>query len=71
MLPQSKAPKNDISWPRTRPALMCILCGRQVGEVVDGRAVHHPGCSVGFRSVGGMLRCCNCGGSVTVEEGAD
>lgn len=47
--------------------LSCLMCGRMVGQVVDGRIVHHSGCGGQLRVERGMLRCCGCGGSVYRE----
>lgn len=57
---------------RRRPAvvqadLSCLMCGRQVGQLVDGRVVHRAGCGGQLRIDRGMLRCCQCGGSVYRE----
>ena len=61
-------PRKSFAWPTSRPALICMLCGRQEGEVVDGRAVHHAGCSREMPNQGRMIRCCACGGSLMVED---
>ena len=47
--------------------LSCMMCGRLVGQVVDGRIVHRDGCGRQLRVERGMLRCCGCGGSVYRE----
>jgi hypothetical protein len=47
--------------------LSCLMCGRLVGSVVDGRIVHRAGCGGQLRVERGMLRCCGCGGSVYRE----
>jgi hypothetical protein len=47
--------------------LSCLMCGRNVGQVIDGRVVHRAGCSGQLRVERGMLRCCGCGGSVYRE----
>lgn len=47
--------------------LGCLMCGRQVGQIVDGRVVHRAGCGGQLRIERGMLRCCGCGGSVYRE----
>ncbi len=64
----SSIPRKSFAWPTSRPALICMLCSRQVGEVVDGRVVHHAGCSREMPSLGRMVRCCACGGSLMVED---
>ena len=38
-----------------------------VGEVVQGRFVPHA-CGEPLRRVGGIVRCCHCGGSLYPEE---
>jgi hypothetical protein len=43
------------------------MCGRTVGDVVNGRAVQHPGCSGRLRVERGMVRCCHCNGPVYRE----
>ena len=45
----------------------CWMCGRLVGQVLDGRVVHRSGCGGQLRIERGMLRCCGCGGSVYRE----
>ena len=47
--------------------LSCLMCGRMVGQVIDGRVVHRAGCGGQLRVERGMLRCCGCGGSVYRE----
>jgi hypothetical protein len=47
--------------------LSCMMCGRLVGQVVDGRVVHRDNCGRQLRVERGMLRCCGCGGSVYRE----
>lgn len=47
--------------------LACLMCGRTVGEVVNGRAVQHPGCSSRLRIERGLVRCCHCNGPVYRE----
>jgi len=47
--------------------LSCLMCGRLVGQVVDGRVVHRDNCGRPLRVERGMLRCCGCGGSVYRE----
>ena len=47
--------------------LSCLMCGRMVGQVIDGRIVHRSGCGGQLRIERGMLRCCGCGGSVYRE----
>jgi hypothetical protein len=47
--------------------LSCLMCGRLVGQVVDGRVIHRDNCGRQLRVERGMLRCCGCGGSVYRE----
>lgn len=47
--------------------LSCLMCGRMVGQVIDGRVIHRAGCGGQLRVERGMLRCCGCGGSVYRE----
>jgi hypothetical protein len=47
--------------------LSCLMCGRMVGHVIDNRVVHRTGCGGQIRLVGGMLRCCQCSGTLYRE----
>jgi hypothetical protein len=47
--------------------LSCMMCGRMVGQIVDGNIVHRSGCGGQLRLDRGLLRCCQCGGSVYRE----
>ncbi|MCC7369550.1 MAG: hypothetical protein IT306_14070 [Chloroflexi bacterium] len=47
--------------------LACMMCGRNVGQIVDGNIVHRTGCGGRLRLERGLLRCCQCGGSVYRE----
>ena len=47
--------------------LGCLMCGRTVGVVVEGKAYHHSGCGQRLRVQGGLLRCCQCQGPVYKE----
>ncbi|MFN8523055.1 MAG: hypothetical protein U0821_08095 [Chloroflexota bacterium] len=47
--------------------LTCLMCGRVVGDIVAGRAVHHAGCSGRLGVERGLIRCCKCGGPVSRE----
>ena len=47
--------------------LSCMMCGRMVGQIVDGQIVHRTGCGGQLRLERGLLRCCQCGGSVYRE----
>jgi hypothetical protein len=48
--------------------LSCMMCGRMVGQIVDGRVVHRAGCGGQLRVDRGVLRCCQCGGSIYRES---
>ena len=60
--------RENVTWGTARPVLVCMLCGRQVGELVGRQVVHHAGCSGKLTLVGRTIRCCACRGSVTIEE---
>lgn len=47
--------------------LGCLMCGRTVGVIVQGKAYHHSGCAQRLRVQGGLLRCCQCQGPVYRE----
>jgi hypothetical protein len=47
--------------------LSCMMCGRMVGQIIDGIVVHRAGCGGQLRVDRGLLRCCQCGGSVYRE----
>lgn len=47
--------------------LSCMMCGRMVGQIIDGRVVHRSGCGGQLRVDRGLLRCCQCSGSVYRE----
>ena len=47
--------------------LRCLLCSREVGQVLGGRVQQHPGCSIPMPQRGGTPRCCHCGGSLYLE----
>lgn len=53
--------------PKIEADLSCMMCGRTVGQIIDGRIVHRAGCGGKLRIDRGILRCCNCGGSVYRE----
>ena len=52
---------------RVEAELNCMMCGRTVGEIVNGRAIQHRGCRERLRIDRGVLRCCHCGGTVYRE----
>jgi len=43
------------------------MCGRLVGHVIDNRVVHRQGCGGQIKMIGGMLRCCQCSGTLYRE----
>jgi hypothetical protein len=47
--------------------LSCMMCGRIVGDVVNGRVVQHAGCPNELRVNHGLIRCCHCNGPVYRE----
>jgi len=47
--------------------LSCLMCGRNVGQVIDGRVVHRAGCGGQIKIEHGMLRCCTCSGTLYRE----
>jgi hypothetical protein len=46
----------------------CMMCGSEVGEIREGRFVHHRGCERTPPVRRGILRCCRCGGSLYKER---
>lgn len=46
----------------------CMLCGTEVGEIREGRFLHHRGCDRPVPVRGGRIRCCRCGGSLYLER---
>lgn len=42
----------------------CLLCGTTVGEIQQGRFIHHQACERPIRWQGRLPRCCRCGGSL-------
>ncbi len=50
------------------PDLLCMMCGRIVGRVVDGKARQHAGCAGRLRIEHGLLRCCHCNGKVYRDD---
>jgi hypothetical protein len=42
----------------------CMMCGWVVGEIQNGRFIHHPGCDRSVRWLSRLPRCCRCGGSL-------
>ena len=47
--------------------LTCMLCGRTVGQIVNGRARQHAGCDGRLRIERRVRRCCHCDGPVYRE----
>ena len=64
---------NVRAWPSVRTPLGiqaelgCLMCGRTVADVVDGRIIQHAGCSGRLRVERGLIRCCHCNGPVYRE----
>jgi hypothetical protein len=66
---QAKA-QPDVAQRRRRGLqadLSCLMCGRMVGHVIDNRVVHRTGCTGQIKLVSGMLRCCQCSGTLYRE----
>jgi hypothetical protein len=60
----------DVAHRRQRGLqadLSCLMCGRLVGHVIDNRVVHRTGCTGQIKLVSGMLRCCQCSGTIYRE----
>jgi hypothetical protein len=49
-------------------AVTCLLCGTEVGVVINERFLHHPACSKPLRQQDGRLCCCRCGGSLLLDQ---
>ena len=47
--------------------LSCLMCGRTVGYVIENRVFHRTGCTGQIRIEHGMLRCCQCSGTLYRE----
>ena len=47
--------------------LSCLMCGRLVGHIIENRVVHRAGCSGQIKVIRGMLRCCQCSGTLYRE----
>jgi hypothetical protein len=45
----------------------CLLCGAEIGSIVFGHFERHAGCSTPLPRRFGLLRCCQCGGSLYLE----
>ena len=45
----------------------CLSCSADVGQIVYGSFVQHPGPSAPVTRRGGRLRCSHCGGSLCLE----
>ena len=52
-------PLSARSW-----TVSCRACDLVIGTVDDGRFVHDPACTRPLAIGAGLLRCCNCGGSL-------
>lgn len=64
----SEAPRPRVISPlRIEAELSCMMCGRVVADVVDGRIRQHAGCARRLAVVHGMLRCCHCAGPLCRE----
>ena len=50
--------------------LTCMMCGRTVGQIADGKVRQHAGCAGRLRVDRGILRCCHCGGQVYRDDAA-
>ena len=49
----------------------CLMCEALVGQVVRGRFMHNPNCSLPLRVGEGRLRCCRCGGTLYREPSSE
>jgi hypothetical protein len=49
----------------------CLMCEALVGQVVSGKFVHNPNCSLPLRVGEGRLRCCRCGGTLYREPASE
>jgi hypothetical protein len=47
--------------------LSCLMCGRLVGHLIGNRVVHRAGCTGQIKIDHGMLRCCQCNGTLYRE----
>jgi hypothetical protein len=62
------APRLRVVSPLSIEAeLACLMCGRTVGEIVEGRVVQHADCGGRLRVERGLIRCCHCNGPVYKE----
>ena len=52
-------PLSARSW-----TVSCRACDLVIGTVEDGRFVHDPACTRPLSIGAGLLRCCQCGGSL-------
>lgn len=46
----------------------CARCDVLVGVVDGGRFIHNPDCEFPLAIAGGTMRCCGCGGELTMTE---
>ena len=47
--------------------LSCLMCGRMVGHLVGNQVFHRTGCTGQIKIDHGMLRCCQCNGTLYRE----
>lgn len=45
----------------------CMLCGMEVGQILNGRFLKHTECMSQMPVKSGMRRCCHCGGSLFLD----
>jgi len=55
-------PSSADAW-----TVLCRACDLVIGTVEDGRFVHDPSCTRPLAIGAGLLRCCQCGGRLTVD----
>jgi hypothetical protein len=56
-------PLPERSW-----TVSCTRCDILVGVVDGGRFIHNPDCIHPRAIAGGTMRCCGCGGTLTLAE---
>ena len=54
--------------PKRCWTVSCARCDVLVGIVDAGRFIHNPDCTHPLAIAGGTMRCCGCGGDLTVTE---
>jgi hypothetical protein len=57
-----------MPMPERRWTVSCARCDVLVGIVDGGRFIHNPDCAHPLAISGGTMRCCGCGGELTVTE---